>query len=354
MGPGLLATSPKQFPKSQRLRGYSRWPYPSFYKSIFEAIVDIPKIRDGIRGSRSADPPKLTSRGLSMNVPVRRKAANEHQICPTCTCSPSDIQFLCLNLEPVKQASDTQCADLVHPAPFYTVARTGVLEFQSQTGLGDQLFESSRIYLVPSPESSAIQSNNLLYGPYCMVAPCSCVTLQLSEDCTVVDSHIFWHKEKSSQTASNFFNLGPLTTSEIGAVFAIGCAPSPETNAKLCIAFGLGNWHVPWCDALLQPSTHDSTIFDVSSTEDARDSADEYLMEVDIAQYQGAAEKLVPDPKLFASPLSAAFSDVNQIAVTILRWSRPASRCSKRRQPELRCGSRALEWPFQRNVLPTR
>lgn len=89
---GILAESPSNF--REKKCGRPWWPYSELHKSISEAVLSMPHLATSIPGAWIIHPPTLTSQGLSITIPIRRKSESVYQACLTCTRSPIDVQFL--------------------------------------------------------------------------------------------------------------------------------------------------------------------------------------------------------------------------------------------------------------------
>ena len=84
---GILATSPDQLPRYSG-HGWSKKAirYSKLYSSISHVIVIMAWVVQFLPRDWAGDPSTLTSRGLKMNLRVRRKGKSEYQASLTCTC----------------------------------------------------------------------------------------------------------------------------------------------------------------------------------------------------------------------------------------------------------------------------
>ena len=246
---GLLAESPHDFSKKKWPEPW--WPYSELYSSIKTAALTNRDVKDTIREWRFMHPPTLTSRGLSIGLPLRRISMYRCQVCLTCTKSLANIHFLCLTLSESLRLPGTLVCN---------IADAGQLEFIPLTKLKIQAFEYRPIYIAHTTLPSAILDSRGFISSMTPLHEQHWLKVQ-TDDCSMLESFVLGQDPCSHRPASNEFFLNcpvdryrgrPPSQEGLRAVFKIG---SQDSSPPFIIGFGthLMRNRAPWCDVLFQP-----------------------------------------------------------------------------------------------------
>jgi hypothetical protein len=206
--------------------------------------------RGWIWGEWIVHPPTLTSQGLSIGLPLRRKSERVYQACVAFTNFLQNNHFLCLTLSPY--LNDTA---LTLGFQVYTIEDTGTLEFVPQVELRDNLFEYTSIYLTHTSYPSAII--RVIPREIMRLQPGKSLKVQLDDNCSVLDSFVVRRDPGAMVLPPDEFMLGYSSNIEtLQAIFRIGIH---GFSSSFMVAFGTRTRKnkVPWCDILFQPQVQD-------------------------------------------------------------------------------------------------
>lgn len=294
---GILAASPYNF--SNEKWPVPWWPYRELH-SISKAIL-FAEVKCSIWGEWIVHPPTLTSRGLSIGLPLRRKSERVYQACVAFTSSLRNNHFLCLTLSPY--LNDTA---FTPGFQVYTIEDTGTLEFVPQAELRDNLFKYTSIYLTYTSYPSAIIQ--FIPREIMRSQPGESLKIQLDENCSVLDSFVMRRDPAFVVLPPDEFMLGYSSNGEtLKAIFRIGLH---GFSSSFIVAFGTQTRknEVPWCDILFQPQVQDDDNLGIvpaglglTRSEDTRSTT----RNADFGRY--VSKDLETASKMFEEPLSKIF-----------------------------------------------
>jgi hypothetical protein len=195
---GILAKSPANFQGLGRWGHLPMWrPYSELYTSISEAALSMPRLANYNGGVWEIEPPTLTSRGLSISLPIRRKSDLEYQACLTCTRSSTNCYFLCLTLQPLYKHTEPGDGISSGNTHTYTTAATGLLDFESEAEVNNNPFQYATIYLARSSVPSAVRV--FAPVPKVQVHPWRMLTVLTDEHCSIADSFMLLQQKDNNR-----------------------------------------------------------------------------------------------------------------------------------------------------------
>jgi len=318
---GIFASSPADFRNT-----LSKWRYSELHASIpgtkLPAILRcLPyQVEDYVQRHWDIDPPILTSRGLSITLPMRRISKFEHLACLTTTQSPFQSKLLCLVLFSNYTSEGGQTVRRVyqrgHP-------RREPLRFISESTCADNFFEYRTIYLTsrsfPDDIGGDFLSSALLLRD---VLP-DLLAVYTDDNLPIRDAFTSYQTPDALPDShpKDEFVLGWLPYShkpQIHALFKIGIADGLST---FIVGMGIGpnGKHVPWCDVLLQPNnyTKGGSTSDELIRAAVREQIIQNLSDPQFALYAAALDsKSGAIEKMFLSPLSHTFRSFGHFAMS--------------------------------------
>ncbi|PMD32900.1 HET-domain-containing protein [Hyaloscypha variabilis F] len=249
---GIFASSPADF------EPLKPWPYSELHPSM--ATAKLPATPSSstqekapIRGSWEFDPPMLTSRGLSITLPMRRVSEDEYHACLTCTRSTTGVHFCCLKVEPqhgIELAG--RRAVFRRRAPY-----CGPLIFISQSQLGDHGFANETIYLASRSCADDIETDIRGFSSWEVYS--HSLVFHTDDNLSIQDNTLFgWflgHRRRlnSSSGLEVLFGGAPIQPGlHSYAIFRISRL---DGGLPFIVAMGIDakRKDAAWCDVLLHP-----------------------------------------------------------------------------------------------------
>jgi len=296
---GILARSPANFNTTKfKLSNSHLWMIDGWrsYVDLLSSVSVEDFVAAGVLASHGGDAPRLTSRGLSMTLPVLRMSDEEHLVCLTSSwdgskSSPAGQQFLCLALRP---EMSTRLPD---SSQIYSSADRRLLKFVSQEYFRDSHFEYSKICIARPDIPRVIGS----IGSNPPEEISSSVIVLTDKFCSISDAYLLWRDDEdvtfTPLYARNEFPLVCRSSlwwrgqsiSFLQAVFQFTSNTLAPELTKFIVGIGTTEKNVPWCSLLLQ------------SNAEAR------MGPLGIRTLATRATDLIESQKLFERPLSESF-----------------------------------------------